>query len=85
VIAPPLTAAAAQQAAAVDTRAVLAALAAASGNVGAAAVTLKIARRTLDRRINALGLRDWLSTAYPRSARQPRSMLTTPPNRRGAQ
>ena len=68
----PLTAAAAQQAAAVDTAAVLAALAATSGNVGAAAAALKIARRTLDRRINALGLRDWLSAAYPRSARQPR-------------
>lgn len=42
-----------------------------SGNVTAAAVDLGLNRRTLDRQINALGLRAWLSGAYPRSARQP--------------
>lgn len=41
------------------------ALAATSGNVGRAAVALEVPRRTLDRRITALGLRVWLSTSYP--------------------
>jgi transcriptional regulator of acetoin/glycerol metabolism len=68
----PLTAAAAQQAAAADVAAVLAALRQTDGNVRAAAELLGIPRRTLDRRIVALGLREYVSAAYPRSARQPR-------------
>jgi len=72
VRAKPLTARAAQQAADADAAAIRAALETASGNVGRAAETLGVQRRTLDRRINALGLRDWLTTTYPRSARQPR-------------
>ena len=68
----PLTPSANAAANAEDATRIVAALATASGNVGAAAVALGVARRTLDRRINALGLRDWLTVTYPRSARQPR-------------
>jgi transcriptional regulator of acetoin/glycerol metabolism len=70
-MAAPLTAGAAQQAAAADVAAVLATLAKTSGNVRAAAVLLGIPRRTLDRRIVSLGLREHLSATYPRAARQP--------------
>lgn len=69
----PLTAEAASAATAADMARVVTALSAASGNVGAAAVTLGINRRTLDRRITALGLRVWLSDTYSRAARQPRT------------
>ena len=70
--APPLTPEAAQAQQAADTAAVLAALTAASGNVTTAARALNVPRRTLDRRINACGLRAWLTTTYPRSKRQPK-------------
>ena len=66
--------------AAADVAAVLAALAKTSGNVGAAADLLGIPRRTLDRRIVTLGLREHLSATYPRAGRQPRR----PQNRTGA-
>lgn len=66
----PLTAEAVQQAAAADTAAILAALRRTNGNVGAAADLLGIPRRTLDKRIVKLGLREELSAAYPRSVRQ---------------
>jgi transcriptional regulator with PAS, ATPase and Fis domain len=68
----PLTADAIMQASAADAAAIREALAAASGNVERAAEALSVNRRTLDRRINALGLRAWLTETYPRSARQPR-------------
>lgn len=68
----PLTPEAAQVQQAADTAALLAALHAASGNVTAAAKALGIARRTIDRRIDAFGLRAWLTAAYPRSKRQPK-------------
>jgi DNA-binding NtrC family response regulator len=68
----PITATAAQQAAEADAAAIRAALSHASGNVGRAAEALGVARRTLDRRINALGLRDWLTEEYPLRARQPK-------------
>lgn len=68
----PLTAQATQQSADADAAAIREALAAASGNVERAAEALSVNRRTLDRRINALGLRAWLTETYPRSARQPR-------------
>lgn len=71
-MASPLTAQGAQQAAAADVAAVLAALAKTSGNVGRAAALLGIPRRTLDRRIVTLGLREHLSATYPRAGRQPR-------------
>ncbi|WP_437804347.1 helix-turn-helix domain-containing protein [Sorangium sp. So ce693] len=67
-----LSAPAAQRAADADAAAVRDALAAASGNVERAAEALSVNRRTLDRRINALGLRTWLTETYSRSARQPR-------------
>lgn len=72
----PLTAEAAQQAAAADVAAILAALRKTSGNVGAAAKLLGIPRRTLDKRITRLGLRAELKAAYPRSVRQPRRAKT---------
>ncbi len=68
----PLTDAAAQQAAAADAAAIRAALEATSGNVQRAAEALSVPRRTLDRRINALGLRRWLTETYSLSVRQPR-------------
>ena len=52
--------------------AIRAALLKAGGNVGAAAKALGIPRRTLDRRIAAAGLREWLTGAYPLSVRQPK-------------
>lgn len=69
--APPLTPEAAQAQAAADTARVLAALTAASGAVTVAARALSVSPRTLHRRIDALGLRKWLTDTYPRSARQP--------------
>ena len=42
-----------------------AALAAHGGHVGATAEALGVSRATLDRRIGALGLREWLRAAYP--------------------
>jgi DNA-binding NtrC family response regulator len=42
-----------------------AALAAHGGHVGATAEALGVSRATLDRRIAALGIREWLRTAYP--------------------
>ena len=47
-------------------------LAACHGNVAATADILGVPRRTLDRRINALGLRDWLTTTYPPGERPAR-------------
>jgi DNA-binding NtrC family response regulator len=44
---------------------VRAALAAATGNVRAAARALGVSERTLTRRITALGLREWLRDKYP--------------------
>lgn len=66
----PLTPAAASAATAADVEQIVSALSAASGNVGAAAKALKVSRATLDRRITAYGLREWLTTTYPRSVRQ---------------
>ena len=80
-MASPLTAEAAQRAAAADVAAVLAALAKTSGNVGAAADLLGIPRRTLDRRIVTLGLREHLSATYPRAGRQPRKPQMVKPLR----
>lgn len=71
-MAAPLTPEAASAAVAADMARIVAALSAASGNVGAAADALGINRRTLDRRINGYGLRDWLSDTYPWSVRQPK-------------
>ena len=71
-MAAPLTPEAASAATAADMVRVVAALSAAHGNVRAAALALKIERRTLDRRITSLGLRAWLSDTYPRSVRQSR-------------
>lgn len=68
----PLTPEAAQRAAAADVAALLGALTRASGNVSAVAAELGIPRRTIDRRINDLGLREWLTATYPRSKRQPK-------------
>ena len=68
----PLTAEAAQRAAATDAAAIRAALEAVRGNVSRAAEALGVPRRTLDRRINTLGLRSWLTDTYALSARQPR-------------
>ncbi len=48
-----------------EVAALRAALAKAGGNVGAAAEALGIPRRTLDRRIAAAGLREWLAEDYP--------------------
>lgn len=61
-----------EQAKCADEIAIKAALKAFNGNVGAAAKMLEVQRRTLDRRINALGLREWLTTTYPHSMRQPK-------------
>lgn len=41
------------------------------GNVRAAARALDIHPATLHRRVNALGLRGWLTAEYERSVRQP--------------
>lgn len=41
------------------------------GNVREAAKALDVSPATLHRRVNALGLREWLTTSYDRSARQP--------------
>ncbi len=71
-MASPLTPEGARRAAAADTAAVLAALAKVGGNVGRAAAELGIPRRTFDRRIVALGLREHVSITYPRAGRQPR-------------
>lgn len=68
----PLTAEAARAADETDERLIRAALASASGNVGAAAIALRVPRRTLDKRIAALGLRAWLTATYPRADRQPK-------------
>lgn len=57
---------------AVETDIVLRALAETGGNVRAAAKLLGLPRRTLDRRIVALGLRERVTAAYPRAGRQPR-------------
>lgn len=70
--APPITPGAAQASLASDTAALLAALSAASGNVTAAALALDVPRRTIDRKIDACGLRAWLTATYPCSKRQPR-------------
>lgn len=51
---------------------ILGALARTRGNARAAAELLGVQRRTLDRRIVALGLREQITSAYPRSSRQPR-------------
>lgn len=72
----PLTPAAREAAAAAareaDEAAIRGALAASSGNVGAAAQALSVSRRSLDERITLLGLRTWLRDAYPYSVVQPR-------------
>lgn len=68
----PIVAAVAEAAMDAEREAIRAALAAASGNVRSTAVALRCARATLDRRINSLGLRDWLTATYSRSVRQPR-------------
>lgn len=68
----PVTPEAAAKAKAEDTRRISRALRAASGNVGVAAKALDVPRRTLDRRINDLDLRAWLTETYPRSVRQPK-------------
>ncbi len=68
----PLTPAASARATRTDLAAVRSALKATSGNVGLAAIVLGCNRRRLDMWIVALGLRAWLTTAYPRSVRQPR-------------
>lgn len=70
--APPLTPEAASAATAADIAKIVGALSAASGNVGAAARALQVSRATLDRRITAFGLREWLTDTYPRSVRQPK-------------
>lgn len=41
------------------------------GNVRASAQVLGMSPSTLHRRINALGLREWLTAEYERGARQP--------------
>lgn len=67
---PALTPEAQAAADAADAKRIMRALKTSRGNVGAAAKALDVPRRTLDRRINALGLRDWLTAAFPRGARQ---------------
>ena len=67
----PLTPEAEEQAASIDAAAIRAAMARA-GNVRAAAALLGVARRTLDKRIVRLGLRDELRKAYPYPGRQPK-------------
>ena len=69
--------AAAQKADAVRVRAVLDGV---HGNVRAAAVALRVPRRTLDRRIVSLGLREWLTVAWPRAGRQPGGRKAGPEN-----
>lgn len=64
----PAGAAATEAATSADADALRAALEAAGGHVGKAARALGCNRRTLDRRITALGLRAWLRKAYPKSA-----------------
>jgi len=64
----PAGAAATTVVATLDATALMAALATAGGHVGKAALALGVCRRTLDRRITALGLRAWLRGAYPKSA-----------------
>ncbi len=56
---------------AIDTQLVKDALIAANGNVTNTALALSIPRSTLDRRIKALGLWDWLHETYPLRVRQP--------------
>lgn len=51
--------------------AVRGALRRASGSVRGAAAALDVPERTLHRRIEALGLRPWLTAEYERAARQP--------------
>lgn len=68
----PLTVKARKLADDVDRTAILDALVKTSGNVGKAALLLKVARRTLDKRITGLGLRAKVTEIYPRAVRQPR-------------
>jgi transcriptional regulator with GAF, ATPase, and Fis domain len=68
----PLTPEAAAKASAEDAKRVKAALKQASGNVSRAADALKVSVRNLHRRIATYGLRDWLTSNYPRGARQPK-------------
>jgi transcriptional regulator of acetoin/glycerol metabolism len=60
-----------------DTDELRAALAIASGNVALVARVMRVSRRTLDRRINAYGLRRWLTATYPLSVRQPKEKRRT--------
>jgi transcriptional regulator of acetoin/glycerol metabolism len=62
----PLTPEAASAAQAADVAQIKGALTSAQGNVGKAARALGVERRTLDRRITALGLRAWLRASYPK-------------------
>ena len=66
----PLTPQAEKEAAAIDAAAIRAAMAEA-GNVRAAAKLLGVPRRTLDKRIVKLGLREELRDAHPYAERQP--------------
>lgn len=67
----PLTPEAEQQADAVDAAAIREAMAKTRGNVRAAGLLLGVKRRTLDKRIRKLGLRDEFRQAYPYAGRQP--------------
>ena len=67
----PLTSEGAAAAVAADTARIRGALDGARGNVRRAALALGVPRRTLDKRIVELGLREWLTGAWPRSGRQP--------------
>ncbi len=67
----PLTPAAERQAAKVDLDVILGAMAQTNGNVRQAAKLLGVPRRTLDKRIQALGIRQALRVDYPMSGRQP--------------
>jgi transcriptional regulator of acetoin/glycerol metabolism len=62
----PLTPEAASAAQVADVAQIKGALDSAKGNVGKAALALGVERRTLDRRITALGLRTWLRASYPK-------------------
>lgn len=55
-----------------DRTKIMAVLGASGGNIGVACKTLGVSRSTLERRLKALELTEWVRSSFPLAVRQPR-------------